>query len=99
MGEKYFLVPCTIKPGGFSSERTFEVKNGREGHLIGVASAEHLLDEFRKPLADDVPGYGQEMPGFVKCMLIRSDEEQGVALVELPSDDVVRVSETTLLKA
>jgi len=99
MGERFYFVPCTIKPGGFSSERTFEVKNGCEGQLIGIASVEYLLDESRKPLADDVPGYGQEINGFVKCLLIKSDKERGVAMVELPSDDVVRVSETSLVNA
>jgi hypothetical protein len=99
MPMQYYFMPCTIKPGGFTSERTFEIKNGRGRHLVGVASVEYLLDDDRKPLTDDVPCYGQEISGYVKCLLIKVDEERGVALVELPSDEVIPVCEATLVSA
>jgi hypothetical protein len=99
MLEQYFLMPCTIKPGGFSSERTFEIRNGRDSQLVGTASVEYLLDEARMPLTEDVPSYGQEIKGFVKCLLIKSDDQRGIAIVELPSDEVIPVAEAALVQA
>jgi hypothetical protein len=94
---KFFLIRCTIERGGFSSERTFQIKTD-EGQLIGTADVEHLRDQYKHKLSDDEPPLGTSIDGFVKCRLIRMIDKNS-ALVDLPSTDVAHVPADELLEA
>ena len=97
MKSKLFHIRCTIERGGFSSERTFEVRTSDGGKLVGTADIQHLCDENQEPLGDDEPPCGVVISGYVKCRLIRQGDNQTV-LVDLPSDDVIYVRAGELLE-
>ena len=96
MPTEVFYIPCRIESGGFTSERTFEIDDFRGGILVGTAYMDHLRDINKKPLDEDVPGYGESIKGFVRCLKIKDIDENAV-LVELPSADVIHVSKDDLV--
>jgi hypothetical protein len=88
-------VPCTIERGAFSNERVFKISlSSAEGVLFGTANVRYLRDGEGQPLGDD-PTYG-EMMGFVQCHIISSGE--GTVTVEVPSTDIIHISETELVE-
>lgn len=97
MPESLF-VPCKIERGGFSSERVFEIKVSHEGDsLTGTANLRYLLDEHRRPLSPDSPAPGTTIDGFVQCLLIEQSVD-GTVTIEVPSTDMLNVSEDELVK-
>lgn len=96
MSDTHFFISCQIERGGFDTERSFEINTPDGGRLVGSASVRHFLNSNHKQLGDDIPPFGEVINGFVKCQVIRFlDATQ--ALVELPSADVVHVSQEDLL--
>jgi hypothetical protein len=91
-----FLLPCTIERGGFTSERTFELQLDSEDKLVGTAYFEYLLDERKRTLDEDTPGFGSPIKGFVVCRKI-ADLGADRALVEVPSADVIQVPSDDLV--
>lgn len=91
-----FWIPCKIERGGFSSERTFEIDTP-EGKLVGTAFVDHLRNKQRKPLDETMPAAGNQIEGFVKCRIIRHQDDR--VLVEVPSADVVNVPSNDLVPA
>lgn len=91
----YFLIACTIERGGFSSERTFEIDLSEGGKLAGIANVGHVLDQNKSSLDEDTPAYGETIDGFVKCRKFRPNGP-GEALIEVPSADVIHVSDREL---
>ena len=85
-----YWIPCKIERGGFSSERTFEIKLANGDILAGTAFVRYFLDKHRQPLDEDLPQYNEPLDGFAKCRVVRqiSDDE---VLIDLPSSDVIRV--------
>ena len=55
MSESYYFIPCVIERGGFSSERTFEIKMHDGGKLVGTANVEYLRTESRTVLDENSP--------------------------------------------
>jgi len=100
-----YLIPCTIERSGSSSERVFKIqlsqkvkyRDQAEDFLIGTANAKHLTDENRQPITEDWPSFGNESPGYVRCAKIR-ELSAGWLLVEVPSSDVIHVSEAELVR-
>jgi hypothetical protein len=90
MRDSIHLIACMIERGGFTSERIFRLRLANGDELAGSAFVDHVLDENRRPLDNETSEYGQPMPGFVKCRMIR--EQDGGVLVEVPSADVIPVS-------
>ncbi|MBN2581309.1 MAG: hypothetical protein JXB10_20175 [Pirellulales bacterium] len=92
-----YLLPCSIERGGFSSERTFEIDLGPGKKLVGTAFVEYLLDREKKPLDENIPGYGAAVNGYVVCRKMRNLANNQVQ-VEVPSADVIEVSADSLLE-
>jgi len=104
MADLYYIA-CTIEHGGFTNERVFEIElsdkikmfdGEHAGKLVGTAHTDHLRDRDRAPLHEDQPGYGNTIEGFVLCRKLR-DLSGGWAIVEVPSADVIHVSEDSLI--
>lgn len=100
-----FCIACTIEHGAFTKERVFEIKlsdkiktykGTQTGKLVGTAHTDHLRDQDAAPLGEDQPGYGHTIEGFVLCKKLR-DLGKGWAIVEVPSADVIHVSEESLI--
>lgn len=102
-----FCIACKIEHGAFTNERVFEIElsdkimtyeEGSVGKLIGTAHTDHLRDQNRDGLREDEPGYGNSIDGFVLCRKLRELTE-GWVIVEVPSADVIHVSEDSLIAA
>ena len=88
------FVPCLIERGGFSSERTFEISiSGRT--LIGTAYVEYLRDSHGRRIDENVPSFGESIPGLVQCRVIRDLDSQMVQ-IEVPSTDVMALPKEML---
>lgn len=104
MADRYYIA-CTIEHGAFTNERVFEIalsdkirtyEGEQSGRLVGTAHTEHLLDQGKKPLDEDQPGYGSTIEGFVLCRKLR-ELSAGWVIVEVPSADVIHVSQDSLV--
>ena len=102
-----FCIACTIEHGAFTEERVFEIQlsdkikaseGGDTGKLVGTAHTDHLRDQDRNRLQEDQPGYGNSIKGFVLCRKLR-ELAGGWVIVEVPSADVIHVSEDSLMAA
>lgn len=98
MSDTYFFIPCMIERGGFSGERTFEIKTDDGGKLVGTADISYLRTESKGRLDDDTPSYGDVIKGFVACKRIEGKERHGMILVEVPSADMIYVSSDDLVR-
>lgn len=90
----YYLIPCQIECGGFPSERAFEIDTN-EGKLFGLAYYEHLFDENKKQLQENIPAVGETLKGFVKCLVVKNNSESQV-LIEIPGADVLNIQKNEL---
>ena len=90
------LMKCKIGRGGFSSERSFEIELADGSKLVGTADVRHLMNEKKEGLTDDAPQFEEMVDGFVKCRILRSDDKDRF-VVEIPSADVVRVNQDSLV--
>lgn len=102
-----FCIACKIEHGAFTNERVFEIElsdkiktyeEGSTGKLIGTAHADHLRDQNKGRLGEDEPGYGNSIDGFVLCRKLR-ESTKGWVIVEVPSADVIHISEDSLVEA
>ena len=98
MPEREHFVPCQIRRGGFSSERTFEIQLPDDQKLVGLSYVAYLLDANKTPLGRDVPAPGEAIEGYVQCRVLREIDENTV-LIEVPSSDVIRFPMDTLAAA
>lgn len=98
MPENELFVPCTIRRGGFSSERTFELKLPSGEKLVGLSYVEYLRDQNWDALDKDTPASGQTIEGFVQCRIVQQVDQDSV-LIEVPSSDVIRYPANTLAAA
>lgn len=78
----YCLIPAEISSGGFSSERHFEITLANGNAFTGIA--------YQKYVSESNGQY------YLACYIVR--ESDGVALVSLPSGDVVEVKASALLE-
>ncbi len=104
MADRYYIA-CTIEHGAFTNERVFEIELGDKiktyageaaGRLVGTAHTDHLRDEKKAPLHEDEPGYGTTIEGYVLCRKLK-ELPGGWVIVEVPSADVIHVSEDFLI--
>jgi hypothetical protein len=103
---RFNYIECQIERGAFTHERTFEIQlspeityqGEAEGKLVGTAHLDHLRDSNKKSLDEDEPSFGEPIPGFVQCRVIR-DLGEGWVLAEVPSADVIHVSEASLVSS
>jgi hypothetical protein len=102
---KHVYISCEIEHGAFTNERTFDIilsdrikgpSGETQGILVGTAHRMHLLDDQKKPLAEDEPGYGNKIDGFVRCQKIR-ELSDGWVLIEVPSADLIHVPQDDLV--
>lgn len=100
-----YYIACTIEHGAFTNERVFEIElsskikayDGDEsGKLVGTAHTDHLRDQDKAPLGEDQPGFGRTISGFVLCRKLK-ELGGGWVIVEVPSADVIHVSEDSLI--
>jgi hypothetical protein len=92
---RYYWVPCTIENAGFASERRFEVDLPQgDGRVVGAADVEHFRSDQRQPLPEGQPPYGQSMKGFVRCRVLR--REQDKLFIEFPGTEVFHVPKEAL---
>ena len=98
MSERELFVPCLIKRGGFSSERTFEIQLPDGQKLVGLAYVAYLLDADKTPIGPNIPAPGEAIEGFVQCRVLQEIDENTV-LIEVPSSDVIRFPADTLAAA
>lgn len=89
-------IPCRIVQGGFSSERTFEIDTDDGGRIVGTAYIAYLRDSDRRKLAEDYPGFGATIEGYVRCRILESSGEQ--SLVEVPSADTIHIPASELVE-
>lgn len=95
MDHNYFWIPCTIENGGFSSERRFEVDlKSDSGKIVGTAYIEYLQNSDRKPLSEDEPAYATTITGFVKCRVVKREED--TVFLEFPGTDIFHVPQEAL---
>ena len=104
MGDLYYIA-CTIEHGAFTKERVFDIQLSEKirtydgtigGKLVGTAHTDHLRDRYKQRLQEDEPGFGNSVEGFVLCRKLRELDE-GWVIVEVPSADVIHVSEDALV--
>ena len=104
MGDQFYIA-CMIEHGAFTKERVFEIQLSDKiraydgtgaGRLVGTAHTDHLCDQNKNRLAEDQPGFGNSIKGFVRCRKLRELDE-GWVIVEVPSADVIHVSEDALV--
>jgi hypothetical protein len=101
-----YYIECDIEGGAFQSERTFEVALSKKityrgedsGKLVGTAHVDYLRDSDKHLLEEGDPPFGEPRRGYVLCRAIRRLPD-GWMLVEVPSADVIHVSEDSLVEA
>lgn len=89
------FLPCKIERGGFSSERTFVIDLADGSKLIGTADTEYLRDDKKNSIGGDQPPHGEQKKGLVQCR--RVSDEDGHLVVEVPSADLIRVTQGDLV--
>jgi hypothetical protein len=90
------FIACKITRGGFSSERVFEIDvSGRA--VVGMAHVDFVRKDDGSPIGDEPPP-GATIEGYVQCRVIKRTGDD-VVLVELPSGELVPVSEGSLTPA
>ncbi len=104
MASSYYI-GCTIERGAFAKELVFEIElsesikcEGEDGgKLVGTAHPDHLRDVNQVPLEEDHPLYGDPVKGYVVCRKLK-DLPDGMVIVEVPSADVIHVSQDSLIE-
>ena len=101
----FYCIACKIERGAFTNERTFEISLSKDiatldgkvdGVLVGTAHYEYLRSSAKQQLSEDEPGYGEPIKGFVLCRVLQ-EIGKGRVVVEVPSADVMYVSEESLV--
>lgn len=92
---EFHAVNCIIERGGFSSERTFQIKLANEEMAVGTANVEYLRTKDWGELDDETPAYGEAIEGYVMCRVIERINENTVK-IDVPSFDLVIVPQDIL---
>ena len=88
------FVPCRIQRGGFSSERTFEIRGGN-GSSVGTADIDYLRDGNWNRLDDNEPDENLVIDGYVQCKVLRNVGDDRV-LIEVPGARTVYAAKAEL---
>lgn len=89
------FVPCRIQRGGFSSERTFEIREGDKSSM-GTADVDYLRDGSWNHLDEDEPDENVVIEGYVQCKVLRTIGDDQV-LIEVPGAKTVYATKADIV--
>ena len=89
MSNEYILIPCTVRRGGFSSEKEFTI-DLPGCQYRGLAYQYYVFDSFGKVIGKTDPSEVREEKDWVKGRIVKR-LDNGLLLVNLPSGENVEL--------
>ena|SRR6266700_2707057 len=83
-------IPCTMFPGGFSGEISFEIQSA-EGKHTGLASRLYFFRKNKEPVGKEA--VGDKVPGYIAIRILFEQEagSKNSVLASIPDGEVVRI--------
>jgi hypothetical protein len=91
------FIPCTLKRGGFPSERVFVIRARGGGELSGVADAQYCYRHDGRPVGDEPPE-GEEIEGRLLGLVVRMLGDASIR-VHLPDGEVYNLDRNIIVPA